>query len=336
MNYSKEEQERIMKMSPEEWQEFKNASDQFEQDSEEYIQLKLKLEAERAKYIEESQKLDKEVADHFHKENLAEYERLQNEFIQKEKEEYLRKLQNTVNNEGTKKKSYVKYIIIGVIVIVLVIIITAIVVSNQKDDATHFTREEMVAMQNDAQGVSEGHYDKDTGIFIQDSETKEMTTQDLKLYNDSRIKLFYENHSIGIMNYSRNIDMSLFTQKNTKDGFVQLEPKRTEYYQIKLYSDTNKDNRTIRSFIIDYDNLRYLNDNNVYCMFEDYIINRSTTYNDVKNYFSNKTNDIREYVDSKKHAEININNIKITVDSFEDEKIKPVGTVDKITVEVAK
>ena len=36
MNYSKEEQERIMKMSPEEWQEFKNASDQFEQDSEEY------------------------------------------------------------------------------------------------------------------------------------------------------------------------------------------------------------------------------------------------------------------------------------------------------------
>ena len=61
MNYSKEEQERIMKMSPEEWQEFKNASDQFEQDSEEYIQLKLKLEAERAKYIEESQKLDKEV-----------------------------------------------------------------------------------------------------------------------------------------------------------------------------------------------------------------------------------------------------------------------------------
>ena len=127
MNYSKDEQERIMKMSPEEWQEFKNASDQFEQDSEEYIQLKLKLEAERAKYIEESQKLDKEVADHFHKENLAEYERLQNEFIQKEKEEYLRKLQYASNNDGVKKKSYVKYIIIGVIVIVLVIIITAIV-----------------------------------------------------------------------------------------------------------------------------------------------------------------------------------------------------------------
>ena len=94
-----------MKMSPEEWQEFKNASDQFEQDSEEYIQLKLKLEAERAKYIEESQKLDKEVADHFHKENLAEYERLQNEFIKKEKEGYLRKLQYAGNNDGAKKKS---------------------------------------------------------------------------------------------------------------------------------------------------------------------------------------------------------------------------------------
>lgn len=333
MKYSKDEQEKILKMSPEEWQEYKKAHNQLENDSKEFVELKLRLEAERASYIEKSKKIDKEEADYFHEENLKEFERLQNEIIKKEKQEYIRQLNEleAVSNDKKKKPISKVLIIFGVVVVAIIIIAVSCSISSK--DSTQFTGEELVNIRKEYEGEEQGYYSEDGKYYLK-NETEQAKQLDDKLLTDSVAKLYFDKNEIGLLCFSRSINSSLFVQRKTKDKLVQLEPKTRKYYLIYLNDNTNKDERTINNIVIDYDNMNYLNDDSVFFKYEDFVINRTTTYNDVKNYFASKTSVINEYSDSKKHMDINIDNYKIIIDSFEDPSIKPVGTVDKITVYV--
>ena len=333
MEFSKEEQEKILQMSPEEWQEYKKAHNQLENDNKEFIELKLKLEAEKAKYIEKSKELDKEESDYFHEENLKEFERLQNEIIKKEKQEYIKQLNEleAVSNDKKKKPISKVLIVFGVVVVAIIIIAVSCSI-NSKDD-THFTGEEEYNIRKEYESEEQGYYSED-GKYYLNNETELSKQLDDKLFADSAAKLHFGKNEIGLLCFSRNINTSLFVQRKTIEKLIQLEPKSSKYYLINLNDNTNKDERTINNIVIDYDNLNYLNDDSIFFQYEDFIINRSTTYADVKNYFASKTSDINEYSDSKKHMDINIDNYKIIIDSFEDPSIKPVGTVDKITVNV--
>lgn len=354
--YTKEEEIAIMNMSPEEWQEYKKAHKQFETESEEYIELKLKLEAEKEKYINESKKYDQEMTDFFREKNLAEYERLQNEIIEREKIEYLRQIElenarkrNQTNayysslekkdNESEhpssqkgKVGSSKKYIVFGILAIVITVIIICIIACSTNDDT--FSKKEVEEIEQAYQNENKGYKDDLTGMFFLDNETDDMKTVDKKLFDESKAKLFYGEYAVGLLCYSRNINSSLFVRNRTKDGLIKYEPKDNKYYYLYFDDNSNKDNCQFNNIIIDYDNMTYGKDNSIYFKYEDFVINRSTTYNDVKNYFASKTDSIIETADVKKHMEITIDNYRILIDSYEDENIKPVGTVDKITVYV--